>query len=470
MVEVFANPTTKRPVLLIISATIRRDLHRPFKLFKHFRVVHAYMDAAYGDMDDADFGPDTVRYRSPAELRKILADVQPDLVQAPEPAASRMMLRMCYEVWQWHRRTKRPYFFPMFENLPLRHKFGPVAGIVMEQILKRFAASASWVFYLNEGAHQSLIKLGFADGVIPDRKDDDSSDAQDRESRQPESSTLLRSIELRTSKLSVSASGSGSRMTKKKLYRANWGNWGIDRAEFWPTGHPPHGRIAAKDPATVRADHPVILFVGRLSAAKGVDTLLDAFESVRSELPEAELWLVGPSTLDTGNTEIIERARATTGVRLLGVKKQRELPELFRQAWVTVLLSRTTKRWAEQVGMVNLQSLACGTPIVTTDSGSISEYLLDMNPESRIRNLAKAKIQASGFKIQNTGSGALLVTENDPAGASAAILHILQDPKQRETMGRSGVDWVTNTFNVATTVPQLEQYLVDKLKANHDES
>ncbi len=420
-------------MLLIVSATIRRDLHRPFRRFKRFRVIHAYHDAAYGDLDAADLGSDTRQYRTLGELRQLIDELQPDLIQGPEPVASRLMFGASWITWQWHRRTSRPYFFPSFENRPLTDKFGPVVGHLMNWWLRVYARSASWIFYLNEGALQNLRTAGVNDEIL--RLRDSSAD------------------ESRSAQNDVS----------RRLIRANWGNWGIDRTEFRPAGRPPHGRAAAWSTRTARTDHQVILFIGRLSTAKGVDTLLDAFGIVRQQLPTVELWLVGPSTLDIDNGPLIDRARQMAGVKLLGLRKQRELPALIQQAWVSVLLSRTTTRWAEQVGMVNLQALACGTPVVTTDSGSIREYV-----EARGKRqdfIPHTSYLIPHISIHDTNHGSLLVPEDDPAAAAEAILTVLQDRERRETMGRAGVVWIRQTFDEAVNVPKLEGEIFNRWRA-----
>ena len=368
---------TEKPTLLIISGTIRRDLHRPFRHFSKFNVIHAYMDASYGDMDKTDFAG-SQQFKSIEELKELLNKLNPDLVQAPEPAASRIMFRACWEVWRWHKRTKRPYFFPMFENLPMNHKFGPALGAFVSWFLRVFAQNAAWVYVLNNAAKETLAGLG---------------------------------------------------ITGKNVIRANWGNWGIDRSEFRP----------AADPIKERTKAPTVLFIGRLSTGKGVDDLLLAFKAVRIALPDAELLLVGPKNdggLGGKAAELLEQAESMEGVKLLGPKKQRELPGLIRQAWVVVLLSKTLKRWAEQVGMVNLQSLACGTPVVTSDSGSISEYV-------------------------SSEGGAIIVPEGDVAAATKAILEILRDPAKRENMGKAGNEWIDKTFDETKNVPAIEALTYD---------
>jgi glycosyltransferase involved in cell wall biosynthesis len=179
-------------------------------------------------------------------------------------------------------------------------------------------------------------------------------------------------------------------------------------------------------------------------------TLLQTFATLRAAEPRVELWLVGPTDLDPGNQPLVDKARQTAGVVVRGSVKHAALPPLFRRAWVSVLLSQTTRRWAEQVGMVALQSLACGTPVVATDSGAIREYL----EAPSIRASSGARHQSA---IGDTRHGALVVPEADSALAAQALLTIIHDSALRERMGRAGVRWIRQTFDEAATVSALDR-------------
>lgn len=133
---------------------------------------------------------------------------------------------------------------------------------------------------------------------------------------------------------------------------------GVDLEAFHP---------AAGGPATTPRS---ILFVGRLERRKGVLTLLDAFEAIACDIPEAELRIAGSGSLDE---EIAERV-ATSAVRgrvtLLGQVEHRRVPELLRTATIFCLPSH-----GEPFGMSALEALASGLPLVVTDTGGLADLV-----------------------------------------------------------------------------------------------
>ena len=96
---------------------------------------------------------------------------------------------------------------------------------------------------------------------------------------------------------------------------------------------------------------------------KRVRLLVDAFAEIRNERPDAELWLM--STTD-------ESIRKQPGIRIVDPGADRdELVHLYRSADVTVLPA-----FREAFGLVVIESLACGTPVIgTSDGGAVPELL-----------------------------------------------------------------------------------------------
>lgn len=104
---------------------------------------------------------------------------------------------------------------------------------------------------------------------------------------------------------------------------------------------------------------PSVLFVGTMTGRKRGSLLLQAFsESVRSRLPEAELWVVSA-----------ERAEGP-GVRWLGRVDDGALARLFSQAWVFCLPSSY-----EGFGVPYIEAMASGTPVVATANPGANEVI-----------------------------------------------------------------------------------------------
>lgn len=173
-------------------------------------------------------------------------------------------------------------------------------------------------------------------------------------------------------------------------------------------------RLSQFRPAPAREETPTLLFSGAFDVAfKGVACLLDALALVAEELPEVRLWLSGPGDGRALLAAAPPAARERTMILPLGAPD--EQPERYGRAWATVLPSVR-----ESFGMVMLESLACGTPIVTTDDGAPQEQV---TPTTGVRSVA--------------GDPASL------AGALLAAIELARDPATVEACRRSvePYDW-----------------------------
>jgi glycosyltransferase involved in cell wall biosynthesis len=104
---------------------------------------------------------------------------------------------------------------------------------------------------------------------------------------------------------------------------------------------------------------PCVLFVGRLTAAKGP---LDAVEAWRRSSVALPLVVAGTGPL----REAVEKA----GAEVLGWVAHHALPALLRRARALLLPSR----WQEPFGIAGLEALAFGVPVVAWDSGGVREW------------------------------------------------------------------------------------------------
>lgn len=122
--------------------------------------------------------------------------------------------------------------------------------------------------------------------------------------------------------------------------------------------------LAAPTSNEPRGGRPLrFLFVGSVTARKGVPVLLDAWK--KAALPDAELWIAGG---------ISERLRGLVegprGVRVLGQVPRAQIPALYAQCDVFVLPSLF-----EGFGLVILEALAAGLPVVATPHTGAVEAL-----------------------------------------------------------------------------------------------
>jgi glycosyltransferase involved in cell wall biosynthesis len=138
---------------------------------------------------------------------------------------------------------------------------------------------------------------------------------------------------------------------------------GIDPSRFPPGGVP------------VAERRPTILFLGRLVEKKGGAYLLEAFERVRAQLPEAELVIGGDGP---ERAKLAERATAIGGVRFVGAFTRELATTLLAEARVFCLPSITAESGdAEGLPLVILEAQASGVPVVTSARGGATEGIED---------------------------------------------------------------------------------------------
>ena len=169
-----------------------------------------------------------------------------------------------------------------------------------------------------------------------------------------------------------------------------------------------------------------LLFVGRLDATKGIDSLVRAMPL----MPQTTLTVLGPP-----EAHHIERIRALiaevgVGDRVLVASAPRStLAGHYRAADACVFPSE----WAEPFGIVPLEAMACATPVIATGVGGSGEYLVD-------------------------GENALLFSPGDPEALAAQVKRLAADRELR--------DHVT-TRGLATAAAHTTERVASELLSHH---
>jgi D-inositol-3-phosphate glycosyltransferase len=136
---------------------------------------------------------------------------------------------------------------------------------------------------------------------------------------------------------------------------------GVDTTEFSPDG-----------PLAPRDDVPRLVSLGRLVRRKGVDEVIEALRRV----PRAELVVAGGDgdrDPDTARLrECAHRAGVAERVRFVGPVARADVPALLRSADAVVCTP-----WYEPFGIVPLEAMACGRPVVATAVGGIQDTVVD---------------------------------------------------------------------------------------------
>jgi D-inositol-3-phosphate glycosyltransferase len=194
---------------------------------------------------------------------------------------------------------------------------------------------------------------------------------------------------------------------------------GVDLHLFYPIERQEARRVLRLPPA-----RRVVLFVGRIEPLKGIDTLLRAMALVAPQIPH---WQENLSVIIIGgapgagaekvNGELarLERLRTELGIEKLvtfrGAQDQDTLVYYYSAAEMVVMPSHY-----ESFGMVALEAMACGTPVVA----------------SRVGGLA--------FSVQDGQTG-YLVPEGDAEALAARIQLLLNDDDLRQQLGWQAAHW-----------------------------
>jgi glycosyltransferase involved in cell wall biosynthesis len=183
---------------------------------------------------------------------------------------------------------------------------------------------------------------------------------------------------------------------------------GVDIKEF----NPNVSGNAIRSRFSIPVNASVILFVGAMDKAheyKGVPDLIDAFGFLNS----SNAWLIL-----AGGGELLPRYREMASqlpspsyqqVIFIGSTAHNQLPVYFAAADFCVLPSRLP----ESFGMVLVEAMACGKPVIVSDSPGVRSVVTD-------------------------GEDGLLVRRGDSADLVEKIHILLSDPERRQEMGQKG--------------------------------
>jgi len=171
-----------------------------------------------------------------------------------------------------------------------------------------------------------------------------------------------------------------SHYTREKLQRVH----GIpgDRVEVVPGGvdlvrfHPAGDKAAARNELSVPQDRFVLLTVRNLVPRMGLDRLVLAMQEVAAKIPQTLLVIGGHGPLRDELLSLVNRLGLRDHVRMAGFIPEEALVRYYQLADLFVLPSRDL----EGFGMVTLEALACGLPVLGTPVGGTQEILTRWDP------------------------------------------------------------------------------------------
>ena len=123
-------------------------------------------------------------------------------------------------------------------------------------------------------------------------------------------------------------------------------------------------------------DRPLVLTVRRLQRRMGLENLVTAMKTVRGMVPDALLMIAGKGPLTAALKARIDTLDLHEHARLLGFVPDADLPLAYRAADLTVVPTVAL----EGFGLVTVESLAAGTPVLVTPVGGLPEIVRGLSP------------------------------------------------------------------------------------------
>ena len=123
-------------------------------------------------------------------------------------------------------------------------------------------------------------------------------------------------------------------------------------------------------------DRPIVLAVRRLRRRMGLENLVDAMVAVRGAFPDALLLLAGTGPLSAALDARIDTLDLRRHARLLGFLPDAELPLAYRAADLTIVPTVAL----EGFGLITVESLAAGTPVLVTPVGGLPDAVRGLSP------------------------------------------------------------------------------------------
>jgi glycosyltransferase involved in cell wall biosynthesis len=192
-------------------------------------------------------------------------------------------------------------------------------------------------------------------------------------------------------------------------------------------------RVNVREELGIPMDAKVLTTVAVLRPQKGIQYMIRALPAVLASNPNAYYLIVGDGP--HRSTLIEEVRKATVNDRVIFAGMRRDVPRLLSASDIFVLPTLT-----EALPTVLAEAMAAKLPIVASRVGGIPEM------------------------INNKQNGCLVEPE-DLAGLANACIHLLNDAKERATLGAEGWNIVNQKFNIERQVDKLEELYMNQLRA-----
>jgi glycosyltransferase involved in cell wall biosynthesis len=178
----------------------------------------------------------------------------------------------------------------------------------------------------------------------------------------------------------------------------------------------PYSKEECREKLGLPKNKNIILFLGVLHPKKGPDVLIKAMPQIISKVPNAELLVAGDGVMKEYLEALVNKLGINRYVKFVGFVEDNIKPMYYKAADVFCLPSTMT---TESFGIVNLEAMACGVPIVASKIGGIPDVVKDRE-------------------------NGLLVPPKDTSTLASMIIYLLENEGLRKKMGGNARKKVEN--------------------------
>lgn len=203
---------------------------------------------------------------------------------------------------------------------------------------------------------------------------------------------------------------------------------GVDASKIAIIPEPVDTTVFSPSNQPNRSDRFTIGFAGYLDDRHGVLDLLNAFEGLAPD-SAAHLKIAGSGPLAPKVLARVRQPGLDGRVDVVGTLRHDQMPAFLNGIDVLCVPYRTVPGWKPQFGIVNIEAMAVGKPVVSTRSGAVPEVV----PPELDR---------------------FLVGEGDVSALTNALQRLAGEPAVRENLGRIARDWTVRKFDVGHVADQ----------------
>jgi glycosyltransferase involved in cell wall biosynthesis len=184
-----------------------------------------------------------------------------------------------------------------------------------------------------------------------------------------------------------------------------------------------------------------LLYVGRLEEQKGVDCLIRSMPTIISVCPKTELLIAGDGPEITNLKNIVDEMNLDEHINFLGYQNRTQLGVLYSKSSLVIMPSLG----AEAFGKVGIEAMSVGRPVIASDIGGISDWLID-------------------------GQTGYLVFPGDPSAIANKVIKLLSDEALLQDMSvksRKQAENFTIEFHAEHIIKLYEDVIADFKKRGH---